>query len=192
MGDLISTASKKYSQGKIQEKWCSMKVVAESCAIWSNTGGSRQAHYEKVAQGRSNAGLLANCASGECSAQHIVHSPAAGRGDFRQCFVCGAHHFSVPNLTGGWRPPWLQIVSGSKNFLARPCVAFMKAHLVDTEVLEALRMASQRDPKPHVFEHTCTLHWDAFVRHSSIITGWAGNPMKVAARVRAQFPWRAG
>ena len=39
----------------------------------------------------------------------------------------------------------------------------MKTHLVDADVLEALRMASQRDPKPHAFEHTCTLHWDAFV-----------------------------
>ena len=69
----------------------------------------------------------------------------------------------MPNLTGGWRPPWLQIVCGSESFLARPCVAFMKAHLVDADVLEALGMASQRDPKPLVFEHTCTLHWDAFV-----------------------------
>ena len=84
--------------------------------------------------------------------------------------------FSVPNLTSGWRPPWLHIVCRSRNFssqtlfrfgecadlaykmlyaLQNPMhVAFMKAHFVDTEVPEGFGLASLRDPKLHVFEHT--------------------------------------
>ena len=62
-------------------------------------------------------------------------------------------------------------------------------------------MTSERDPKLHVFEHTCTLHWDAIVfsddfrsdidltfvvcvslvDHLLLLTGWADNPMEVVA-----------
>ena len=59
-GDLISIASKKHSQGKMQEKFYSVKEVAKSGAMRSKIGGSRQAHFEKVAQGRRNEAMLAN------------------------------------------------------------------------------------------------------------------------------------
>ena len=65
VGDLISIASQKHSQGKMLGKFYSMKVVAKSGAKWSTIGGSRQAHYEKVAQGRRNEALLANRAAEE-------------------------------------------------------------------------------------------------------------------------------
>ena len=42
-------------------------------------------------------------------------------------------------------------------------VAFMKAHLVDTEVLQGYGLASLRDPELHVFEHTCKVDWNACV-----------------------------
>ena len=77
VGDLISIASKKHSQGKMQGKFYSMKLVA-------NSGGSRQAHYEKVAQGRRNEALR----SGGICAPNRGQSPAAGRRNFRKCFLC--------------------------------------------------------------------------------------------------------
>ena len=40
MGDLIIIASKTHSQGKMQGKFYSMKVVAKSGAMWSEIGGS--------------------------------------------------------------------------------------------------------------------------------------------------------
>ena len=46
-----------------------MKVVAESCTIRSNAGGSWQAHYEKDAPGRSNVGKLTDCEAAESNVQ---------------------------------------------------------------------------------------------------------------------------
>ena len=74
MADLISIASKKHSQGKMQGKFYSMKVVSKSGEMWSKSGGSRQAHYEKVAQGRRNEALLANRAAVEDIAHQIVRN----------------------------------------------------------------------------------------------------------------------
>ena len=56
----------------MQGKFYSMKVVAKSGAMWSKIGGSRQAHHEKVAQGRRNEALLANRAEVEDIAHQIA------------------------------------------------------------------------------------------------------------------------
>ena len=58
----------------MQRKFCSMKVVAKSGEMWSKSGSSRQAHYEKVAQGRRNEALLANRAAVEDIAHQIVRN----------------------------------------------------------------------------------------------------------------------
>ena len=49
--------------------------VSKSGAMWSKVDGSRQAHYEKVAQGRRNEALLANRAAVE----DITHQIARNR-----------------------------------------------------------------------------------------------------------------
>ena len=55
-----------------QDNLHSVKMVAQSGAMWPKVGGSRQAHHEKVALGRRNEALPANRAPVEDVAQQIA------------------------------------------------------------------------------------------------------------------------